>query len=809
MPFDRAGFTKAATAMGYTPEEINQVATLREAQESSPANQAAAAVTTAEQQSKIRTANQVGQPVKTYGAPSTTYNAPAVGGQSTYQASVPQTQSTPKKSPTRQEARNAFIKAGYTSQEADAEVNKKYGTQTPQAPAPKKKGIIESIANFMAPRLSGVVDQAVNIPGMVKDTIEYKLASDPKEKQKQLLEYNQKRQKVAEAQKSYGFDADKKGNQFDAGQYAKGTAKTALEAGSFLAPVGEGIKGMALAGGAMGAMRGASEGENFQPLSIAGGIVGGAVTGGTLGLVGKAIGGVKNKIAQSAVQNLGKGTPSMWQKAAEQHGVDLNGLIRKYYPKGADYDAVLGGIEARGKGGVLGDVIKGAEEKIQATAKAAGTNIRIMPTELISALRSEARNIGSEIGGGSRKAAIDKIITETEKKYAKGVSVNQAIKTLRYANEKFGKNIVEVNAGDAVATAAQKLEGNTLRTALKGMFPQLAQALDTQSEVYTLRPVLNRARAILNTEGSAIRAGQMANVNLWNPLSWGNVADVVMQNPQRASKWMNRGGLGNVGSAIGEGVGKTSEFVGSLAGAKVGSALTPQEDKYLSSTINSGTNPQGGEQVQNGVDHGTNLAQNPQDVKLGAQPTTYGTGKSPEYWNQQYQQASSAGDEVTAKYANDQYDKEIAYQKANAPANKKPFSNQQVKDMALANNGQRGLDVIKQELGYNDQTGEVGSDAVNTITKLRLAPFHLGSRKLYKALFDAAGARLRIESGAALSPDEIKRYVDKYIGELADDPSALNYEIQQLDDFLGAIATQKPEDPVYSNQGLGGTPPQL
>ncbi len=188
------------------------------------------------------------------------------------------------------------------------------------------------------------------------------------------------------------------------------------------------------------------------------------------------------------------------------------------------------------------------------------------------------------------------------------------------------------------------------------------------------------------------------------------------------------------------------------------------------------------------------------DTQSAPAQTDYVTGRSPSEHAQAYIAALQAGDKAAASQIKGLYDMEINYQKQNKPAKEKALSAQQIKDVNLANNGLRGLDIIKKETGYDEKTGKVGMNAVNMFTQLRLSPFNLGNRRLYKALFDAAGARLRIESGAALSPDEIKRYVDQYIGQLGDDPNALNYEISQLDDFLNGIKNQKSDVPDINIQ---------
>lgn len=695
----------------------------------------------------------LGSPVKTYNtpsAPATTYSAPALGPSTSNTAPTVTPSKPVVKTLSVTDKKDKLLKMGYS----EAEVNRALGIQSVTNATPtKEKGLLEKAGDFLIPQ-----------------------TMDRYRKAFQTFDPN-----VSKEQKLKNYEELKS---------AKSTAKGALELGSYIVPAGKGIGGIMKAGAAMGAMRGASEGESFDSNAILGGAVGGAALGGIAGGVGKVLGGMRNKIGQSAVQNLGKGTPTMWQKAAEQHGVDLNSLIRKYFPKGADYDKVLGGITDRSKGGILGDVIKSAEAEIQATAKAAGTNVRIIPTDLITALKVEAQNIGRELGGGSRKAAIDKIIKETAKKYSKGITVNQAIKTLRYANEKFGKNIVEVNAGDAVATAAQKLEGNTLRSVLKSMFPNIAKALDTQSEVYTLRPVLSRARAILNTEGSAIRAGQMANVNLLNPLSWGNIVDVAMQNPKTASKWMNAGGLGSVSDAISKG----SAVVGGVIGSKVGSALTPKESQNVGNTVNSGTDPYQSEQTQGNLNHDNSLTQNPQTV-------SYRTGKSPEYWNTQYQMAmrQSPPDELTAKYADDQFTKEVAYQKENVGAKPKALTGVQQVLVSNLESGNRAVDKV-EELLSKDSNLLLTSGLPGIGSRLAGASTYNTARK---EVADVIG---RMRTGAVINDEEMATYLGK-MPQLGDRPEDIQYKLTEMRRIFEAIRQRIENQSIGSNQtqydGLG------
>jgi len=209
--------------------------------------------------------------------------------------------------------------------------------------------------------------------------------------------------------------------------------------------------------------------------------------------------------------------------------------------------------------------------------------------------------------------------------------------------------------------------------------------------------------------------------------------------------------------------------------------------------------------VMPGSDNTSNNNNQQQGNNNGSLPPI--TGYTQEQLGQAYSKALMANDKASAAQLKQMYDMEAAYQKQNAPKKPKALSAQQIKDVNLAKNGIRGLDVIKTKLGYDKTTGQVGPNAVGKVSQLRLTPFNLGDRELKKAIFDAAGARLRLESGAALSPDEIKRYVDEYIGQLGDNPAALNYEIQQLDDYLTAVGNQQSDVPDITIPDYSQLPP--
>lgn len=321
----------------------------------------------------------------------------------------------------------------------------------------------------------------------------------------------------------------------------QGQLKSGLELGSFLVPFGKGaniITRALLPGAGMGILRGASK-DNASVGSVATDAVTGAATAGILDKVLGIGGAAKDALVKKAQQSFTRATPSMWQKALQEHGVDVNKLASKYIPKGVEQlDDLVGTVEQRGRGGIIGQYLDDAERLIQQTAKGASKGVKIYGDDIISALQKEKTKLAQTLGNESKVKALDSIIKEATKKYGQGMSADKALQILRSANSKFGKSIVETS-GDAVSTAAQKIEANTLRNILKKQFPAIKDALNAQSELLTLRPLLNRARSIAGTMGSEIRSGQVSNLNLLNPLSYSKVADAAFsQSPKLASNFL-------------------------------------------------------------------------------------------------------------------------------------------------------------------------------------------------------------------------------------------------------------------------------
>lgn len=317
-----------------------------------------------------------------------------------------------------------------------------------------------------------------------------------------------------------------------------GGAGKAVQSLASKSPVLQNILNTGLKSGAVGgALLGATqEGDIGQRLtkSVTGGLTGGII-GGALDKASDVYSGIKNilnkSVSSKASQAFTKATPSAFNKIVVQHGKDINNLAQKYVPSGAGYDDMLGAISQRGKGGIIGNNLSSAEQIIKETADTAGKNFRIKPEDLLKNLEKQRKIISTEIGGAPRLKALDLAIEQVKEKYKSGATLKQSLDTLRYANKKFGESVIKTKASDAIAGAVQKAEANALGSTIKKIFPDIADALDTQSELLTLRPILDRARSTASTQGSKIRVGR-------SPL---DIIDFPFQKPEIASRLMQQG----------------------------------------------------------------------------------------------------------------------------------------------------------------------------------------------------------------------------------------------------------------------------
>ncbi len=210
----------------------------------------------------------------------------------------------------------------------------------PISPQTQGKGILRTVGDFIAPKITGIGSAAWNTAGMAKDYIDYQSAKTPEQKQAEAKSYTERRGKANESLKQFGFDADKKGNQFDPAQYAKGTTQGALESGSFAVPAGKTYKAAAGLGAISGALRGGSETDKLSDLpnkvisGATGGAIGGVVAKGAMDIVAKTL----KKLGASMSLRALRPSKSQISKFKGATGENLSDFVmkNKLYEAGSD-----------------------------------------------------------------------------------------------------------------------------------------------------------------------------------------------------------------------------------------------------------------------------------------------------------------------------------------------------------------------------------------------------------------------------------------------------------------------------------------
>ena len=287
------------------------------------------------------------------------------------------------------------------------------------------------------------------------------------------------------------------------------------------------------AGGAGGAALAGGSGGDIAKEAIFGGIggpLGKGITGGAK-LGAKALGAIGSKVTSKAAQSVLNTSPSVFTKAAET-GLDINQVYGKYSKAlGVRFDEMLGPV---GKsGGNVGGLLNTAEQQIQNTLKAA-TGIQRLPGDVATNALTQELNIIKNSVDENRYNALKKIIDVKIKQDANGVPLSRALATKRAADSKFGRSILEEGTG-SVAASADKIIANAYRKALKGLYPDMAEALETQHELLTLKPILEFARA--RTKSGSLG---VSGLDLAKP---GTFVQAALGNPQIGARLAGAGGI--------------------------------------------------------------------------------------------------------------------------------------------------------------------------------------------------------------------------------------------------------------------------
>jgi hypothetical protein len=360
----------------------------------------------------------------------------------------------------------------------------------------------------------------------------------------------------------------------DRKKIAKTGIKSTAGAAAYTIPGGQTTRvGKILAAAGAGSLAGFGASEEGKEVQ---GTLGGAATGAaTMGIItskpvqklATKIGNLATNFGRQSAAKVSKATPSAFQKAAEK-GIDINESINKYMPAGSTVDDMVGDISQRGKGGVISNLIKQSESQIDDVLKQSADDIVASTDDILNPLIEQRQKLASVPGNKSKIDALDEFIEETKKIFPEGFTAKKLLEIKRIFDDRFGKSVVD-DTGGAVISDAQKKMANTARGILKDKFKDIAEALDVESDLYTLRPILNRAKAIGETQGSTIRRGSLAAVDLTRP---GSILDVITSQP-RVSSALSKA------QTVGEKIGQVGQNLPSLAN------LPPQLQQLLSTGL--------------------------------------------------------------------------------------------------------------------------------------------------------------------------------------------------------------------------------
>lgn len=635
-------------------------------------------------------------------------------------------------------------------QQSGMDINTVFNSQEPPE---KKKGFIQSLTEPVTNYLGFVGEAGAQGIRYLTDPTFRKAIHDPESLTPEEIEKVNKRQ-------TYFIEPEKIK---DRETVVKTGAKRTAGAAAYAVPVGGSLTGAALKGAVAGGLLGFAEDEDefLNTEDIRAGATGGAIGGSLAYGAGKLInaGGKlfnkgKNAISKKGAEAFTKSTPSKFQKAVEEHGIDINEIAQKYIPANSTYDDIVGTAAQRGKGGLLKETLKVAEKQIDDVIKSAGSTTKIASDDVVKALKLERKLLNNKLGAESQRKALDKIIKEAEKKYAKGITPKQALKILRTANKEFGKSIVQTEKG-AIASSAQKVEANALKRVLKGLFPEIDDALRTQEEILTLRPILNQARAKGEVGGF-----RLSRIDLTKPLA---IFDPILNSPKVASTIAQTGGgkafnLGAKSSAL--------EFAGRATGAKV-ATLEPSTTTGMQ--FSGGQTAFGGEEQKD------------------YQPIT---GNTVEQHMRALSMAQRAGDTKAAKAIKQQLQLEQEYQKS-VTGTGQVKGVERIKLEGLAKSGLQAVDDI-----FN-----LYSQDPSVLTKQKI-PGQWLSRKYDNANFRAADAILRLRTGAQAPDSEIRRYVNSYMPAFGDSEEVVQFKLGRLAEDLMQYLNTSSQNTIVPDNSL-------
>lgn len=562
------------------------------------------------------------------------------------------------------------------------------------------------------------------------------------------------------------------------------------QAGKLMAPIGKipAVGGLLKYGGKLikaggtgaeiGALQTMGQG-NWNPEDIKKNAMVGAGTAGVLQVGGDALSQTLKFLSRgtgvegtSAAGRVIKASPSQYQKAVEEHGIDLNEMVKKYVPAVSGYDDMLGEISKRGRGGILNQKLTQAEQIIQNVAKNSKKPLRV-GDDIVSALEDELLSMQGRLGEGTKAEALKGIIEQVKNKYKNGITVEEGLKILRDANSRFGKSILETETG-AISTSAQKIEANVMRGKLKKLFPEIADALDTQSDILTIRPILNRARATTLVQPSGVSKGVF---ELNKPQSW--LSPITENTKINTALAANKPILNKIVSPVGKATGQLPVRGAVFYGGNVGETPLdkPDEGKTSPQDYIGGGNQQ--EKAEENLQYKANVEHITDNTQKQQESQTQLTNL-----NQKYNQFMQDDLQKTGGKNMDTIKKAYDFEVKTLGLGEGAGTQAERKTSKLGKSGMDAFQVVKSELKRNP----------GVLIKYMI-PGSLGARTYDSAGFKVVDAILRDRTGATAPEEEIRRYMKAWLPQFGDNPSDIRYKLDSLETTL-----QDMKSGISSNQ---------
>lgn len=299
----------------------------------------------------------------------------------------------------------------------------------------------------------------------------------------------------------------------------------------------EGINtGRVLKEAAFGAAGGVPLGPTFKLLGLGGKSLPGVAK------VGQMAGGAADDVVRRSANALLQGTDAQVANALK-FGISPQEELVRFVPKFAERGAttleqMVGKTAKTGRQvrrGVIDDILDEEVAFVDEFAKTTGKNVKLTGANVIKSLEARAKERKLLLNLGEDDAeirAIDEYIASAYKKYGrKGISLDEAVRTVREANKKFAQTIASTEKG-AVRPVVQKIEADGLREALQG-FPDIQRSLADQQALLTLKPFLGNS-AVKNVNNKF----SLSQIDITKP---GSVIDMVMNNQKVAQKTVQYG----------------------------------------------------------------------------------------------------------------------------------------------------------------------------------------------------------------------------------------------------------------------------